>query len=220
MKRTEFLRQSSAPKARVVVKRKRTCKNKDCKARFVPDQPWIRHCSPDCGVVLGLLAVAKINAQKARAAARKVKADQRELAARKEVAKPLNYRLKKTEKAVNRYVRARDFFLGCCSCDKPSHWDGVWHASHFKSVGSNSVLRFHLWNISKGCDQCNLFKSGNVTEYEKRLVIRHGVDRVEWLKSQNGIKKYTAEWLIRAEKIFTKKAKRAEKRIKSNFLPA
>jgi hypothetical protein len=118
------------------------------------------------------------------------------------------------EKATNRCVRARDFFKGCVSCEKGAHWDGVWHASHFKSVGSNSKLRYNLWNIHKGCNECNIHHSGNIAEYEKRLVARIGPERVEWLKCQNGTVKYTAEYLERLTRVMNKKALRQEKRNK------
>lgn len=118
------------------------------------------------------------------------------------------------EKAVNRYVRARDFFDGCISCEKGSHWDGVWHASHYKSVGSNSRLRFNLHNIHKGCEQCNIHRAGNATEYRRRLEVKIGADRVEWLQCQNGVTKYTPEYLARLITVMNKKALRQEKRNK------
>jgi 5-methylcytosine-specific restriction endonuclease McrA len=159
-------------------------------------------CNPDCALIL---------ARKQREAKEK-----KEFARRKEEAKPLRHHLKEAEKAINLYVRLRDRHLGCISCNKPAHWDGQWHASHFKSVGSNSVLRYHLWNIHKACSECNLFMSGNIAEYERRLVLKIGADRVEWLKRQNGVKRYQPEYLIRLKKVFNKKSKRLLKKVALN----
>lgn len=164
-----------------------------------------------CGAVACAIAYGEKSQEKRLLIS--VKKERQETREKKAASMPLPKRLKLAEKAVNRYVRARDYYEGCCSCDKGSHWDGVWHASHFKSVGSNSRLRFNLWNINKGCDQCNYFKAGNITEYERRLTLKYGLERVEWLKCQNGVTDYSAEYLDRLTRIFNKKALRAEKRI-------
>ena len=95
----------------------------------------------------------------------------------------------------------------------PSHYDGIWTASHFKSVGSNSALRFNAWNIHKGCEQCNLFKSGNIAEYEKRLVLKVGSERVDWLKCHNRSREYSKEYLMRLQAIARRWIKRREKRL-------
>lgn len=158
------------------------------------------YCSPPC-----------LFEAKAKADEKKAKADYK---ARKQAAMPLSKRLAAAEKAVNRYVRARDYFLGCCSCEKGSHWDGQWHACHFKSVGSNSRLRYNLWNINKGCNECNVFMAGNLIAYEAHLVRKYGQQRVDWLKCQNGVTKYAPEYLDRLAKVFNKKALRKEKRNK------
>lgn len=165
-----------------------------CKTPFAKTS--MRHvaCSPSCAILI---------AQEVRK-----KAERKDIAKRKEESKPLRKLLKETETSVNKYVRVRDKDLGCISCEKPSHWDGQWHASHFKSVGSNSILRFNLWNIHKACSECNLFLSGNIAEYEKRLTLKIGAEKVDWLKSQNGVRRYEPEYLVRMKKIFNKKAKR------------
>jgi len=166
-------------------------------------------------VLCGAIACAIAYGEKSREKSLRIaaKAERADIRAQKEAGKSQQSRLKLAEKAVNRYVRARDYYLGCCSCDKGSHWDGVWHASHFRSVGSNSRLRYNLWNINKGCDQCNWFKAGNIASYEVRLSLKIGPDRVDWLKCQNGVTEYAPDYLDRMTRIFNKKALRAEKRI-------
>lgn len=206
-----MLRQSSPIQRKTPMKAKpnavRRCKT--CKAKHTSTDPRVEWCSEDCAVTL---ALKRLERHKAKEAAKRKKLEREATKERKEAATPIRTLLRQTEEAVNEYVRERDRFLGCISCFKPSHWDGLWTASHFKSVGSNSTLRYHLWNIHKGCSECNLFKSGNLVEYEKRLRLKIGNEKVEWLKCQSGLKKYTPEYLIRLKKIMRKKTRRLEKR--------
>lgn len=116
--------------------------------------------------------------------------------------------LREAQSAVNSYVRARDAGLGCVSCDKPSSWAGQWHASHFRSTGAASSVRFNLWNIHKSCSVCNNFKSGNLGEYTPRLRAKIGDEKVDWLYAQNTPVTYSVEYLQRLKKVFTKKTKR------------
>lgn len=211
MKRSGFLRVSpDVDRLTVKVERKpKTRKCKVCRNPFeVRNMMTHKCCSDDCAVSLALKLLAEKKAKEARAE-RKRQADL------KAESRPLSKRLALAEKAVNRYVRARDYFLGCCSCEKGAHWDGQWHACHFKSVGSNSRLRYNLWNINKGCNECNVFMAGNLIAYEAHLVKKYGQERVDWLKCQNGVTKYAPEYLDRLARVFNKKALRAEKRIAS-----
>lgn len=194
MKRSSLRMTPSATRLTVKPK-KRKCVV--CQQPFEKRSMSHKACSPACALT--------------HAAEIREKAERKKLKIQKEAIKPLQQRLKDAEKAVNEYVRVRDRNHGCISCDKPAHWDGQWHASHFKSVGSNSALRFNLWNIHKACSQCNLFLSGNIAEYERRLALKIGADKVEWLKTQNGVKRYTPEYLERLKKIFKKKARRTTK---------
>jgi hypothetical protein len=204
MQRTALLR--AEPKPATGKPKARKCKA--CRAPYQPDpkRPFINWCSVACGAILAEQKLAKQKAAKAKA---ERAADRK----RKEEGMPLKDRLKATEKLVNRCVVLRDWFDGCISCHMPSHYDGIWTASHFKSVGSNSALRFNLWNIHKGCEQCNLFKSGNITEYERRLLLKIGPERVDWLKNHERSRVYTAEYLIRLSAVARKWIKRREKRL-------
>ena len=119
---------------------------------------------------------------------------------------------KEAQEQVNRYVRLRDHHLGCISCDKPASWPGQWHASHFRSVGAASAVRFHLWNIRKSCSVCNNWKSGNLSEYEPRLRALIGDERVDWLRAQNQRAEYSVAYLQRLKAVFAKRAVRARRR--------
>ena len=169
-----------------------------CESMFTPVRPMQAVCSPIC-------------------AARKVKADKvkerKTLAKRKEDAKPRAKWLEECQEIINKYVRLRDRHLPCCSCDRPASWDGQWHASHYRSVGAASAVRFNLWNIHKGCSICNRRLSGNIANYRPRIIERIGMERHEWLMAQNGIVRYDIEYLKRLKAVMSRKLRRLEKRI-------
>lgn len=148
----------------------------------------------------------------AKRAERKIRKREREEAKeRREKLKTRSDYLREAQEVINRYVRLRDRDLGCVSCDKPPTWGGQWHASHFRSVGSCSALRFHLWNIHKSCSVCNNWKSGNLIEYEPRLRAKIGNEKVDWLRTQNQPTEYSIEYLIRLKKVFLRKIKRTNR---------
>jgi len=124
---------------------------------------------------------------------------------RKMEVKPLSYWMKRAQNVVNRYVRVRDANLPCISCGRPPEWGGQWHASHFRSVGAASNLRFNLKNIHKSCSICNSHLSGNIMHYRPALIEKIGYSEVERLESDNSIKKYSVEYLKKIERVFKKK---------------
>lgn len=136
------------------------------------------------------------------------KAERKEIKARKEKIKNPSQLAKDAEHYVNRYVRLRDANCGCVSCDRPASWDGQWHASHLKSVGANSALRFHLWNIHKACSICNKELSGNIGAYLERLPARIGQERFEFIKNHPRERRYTRDYLIRLKQVFQRMCKR------------
>lgn len=177
---------------------------KACKTAFMPIRPMQRVCSPLCALTIA----REVNAKKAKT----VKAiERRSDKAKLEKLKSRATWAREAQTAVNRYVRLRDAALGCVSCDKPASWDGQWHASHFRSVGAATAVRFHLWNIHKSCSVCNNWKSGNLSEYEPRLREKIGHEKVDWLRTQNQLSAFTVDYLKRLKQIFTKRAKRIER---------
>lgn len=131
---------------------------------------------------------------------------------RKEAIKPRQRWLAECQAIANKIVRLRDAHLGCCSCDRPASWNGQWHASHLRSVGAASAVRFHLWNIHKGCSICNNHLSGNLAEYLPRIRARIGDDKVDWLYTQNHRVTYDVEYLKRFKAVMGKRLRRMEKR--------
>jgi hypothetical protein len=150
--------------------------------------------------------------QSAKKEAKDAKIKRQEYREAKVKAKSRGQWLKEAQVVINRYVRLRDSKLGCVSCDKPATWNGQWHASHFRSVGAASSVRFNLWNIHKSCSVCNNWKSGNLSEYEPRLRAKIGDEKVNWLRTQNKLSNYQTDYLKRLIDIFKRKIKYIEKR--------
>jgi hypothetical protein len=155
--------------------------------------------------VCGYRCARKVPVIARKAGAAKSRADKERMKTRAQWAK-------EAEAVVNRYVRLRDHDNGCVSCDRPASWGGQWHASHFRSVGAASSIRFHLWNIHKACSICNNWQSGNLSEYEPRLRALIGDAKVDWLRAQNQAVTYSVDYLKRLKSVFARKAKRAERR--------
>jgi 5-methylcytosine-specific restriction endonuclease McrA len=120
--------------------------------------------------------------------------------------------LTEAQAAVNAYVRIRDRGKPCVSCGKPDNGTHQRHASHYRSVGACSSLRFNLKNVYASCQQCNTSKSGNLLEYRIRLKARYGESLVEWLESQNEPKRYETDYLIRLRDVFRKRVNQLKKR--------
>lgn len=180
-------------------------KCKECKTPFIPSRPLQAVCSPVCGLTM---ARAKREKDEAKAKAAERKADR----VKKEALKSRKQWLDECQAIVNKYVRLRDRDLPCCSCDRPASWDGQFHASHLRSVGAASAVRFHLWNIHKGCSICNNHLSGNIGDYLPRIRARIGNDKVDWLYTQNQLASYDIPYLRRLKAVMSKKVRRLEKR--------
>jgi len=181
---------------------------KHCQGMFFPRNSMDKACSPDCAIAL--IGTDPKTVARAQKLVKKEEAERTK--ARKEKIKTRQQWLAEVQTVVNKYVRLRDKDLPCCSCERPSSWDGQWHASHFRSVGAASSVRFHLWNIHKGCSICNNHKSGNLEGYRPRLIEKIGADKVDWLMEQNELARYDIEYLKRLKAVITKKLKRLEAR--------
>jgi hypothetical protein len=94
--------------------------------------------------------------------------------------------------ACHAYIKARDIGRSCICCERPlgKNYD----SGHFIPDGSSSFLRYHEDNIHSQSVYCNRYKSGNPAEYEKRLRIKIGDERVEYLlANKNRTVKRTSE---------------------------
>lgn len=181
------------------------CAVRGCRKPFVPAQPFQSWCSPECGVT-----IARDKQQKERTALAKI--ERKAIREAKERIKPRSDYLKEAQAAINRYVRLRDAHLGCVSCDRPSTWQGQWHASHYRSRGAAPHLRFSLHNIHKACSICNNHLSGNIMGYRPELVRRIGAQGVEALEASQVRADFTIDYLKRLKRVFAEKARRLELR--------
>ncbi|WP_395603761.1 recombination protein NinG [Pseudomonas sp. B21128] len=172
----------------LTVKRSRPkkCRVAECRATFVPAQPFQTWCSPDCAV-----AIIRQRQEKQRKSF--AQRERREIKVRKEKLKSRADHMKDTQKAFNAWVRERDANLPCISCGR--HHPGKYDAGHYRTVKSNPALRFEPLNCHKQCVPCNQHLSGNIVNYRVELVKRVGIDQVEWLEGPHDAKKYTIEEL-------------------------
>jgi hypothetical protein len=166
-------------------------------------------CSPDCAYKL-------VEQKKAKKATKDIKDKEKELRKHlkesKEKLKTKGQLAKEAQAAFNKYVRLRDKDLPCISCGR--HHQGQYHAGHYRSVGSAPHLRFNLWNNNRQCAPCNTHLSGNLINYRMNLIKKIGEDKVDWLESANFSNKYSAEYLRRLKRLFSKKAALCTKRFR------
>lgn len=186
-------------------KQPRPKKCRVCTETYTPSKPLQVVCSPSCA----LLHVAR-KRERERKALDQI--ERKAIREAKERVKPRSDYLKEAQAAINRYVRLRDAHLGCVSCDRPSAWQGQWHASHYRSRGAAPHLRFNLHNIHKACSICNNHLSGNIMGYRPELVRRIGAQRVEALEASQVRADFTIDYLKRLKRVFAEKARRLELR--------
>lgn len=179
-------------------------KCKACGRAYSPVRSLQVVCSPLCAIEFA----KKAKARKEAVACREERKAIREA---REKAKTRADHMREAQAAVNAYIRIRDANDPCISCDRPASWDGQWHASHYRSVGSNPSLRFNVFNINRACSICNNYLSGNIIEYRPRLIEKIGIERVELLERDHPAKKYDIEYLKRIKRIFNERTRRLRK---------
>ncbi|RTP45014.1 hypothetical protein EKN37_21075 [Enterobacter hormaechei] len=200
-------------------------KCKVCGEYFVPKfhDIRIRWCSPEHGAIL---AMEEREKEKVKAAAKRIKEQKEaEKAGRKrrqekrESLKSKSRWDKEAQSAFNRYIRIRDEGKECVSCGNPllgksNYLTGsAIDASHYRSRGAASHLKFNVFNVHSACTRCNRQLSGNAVEYRIRLIERIGLERVERLESDNEPRRFDIPYLQRIKSIFTRKARALEKRL-------
>ncbi|MFV0894410.1 recombination protein NinG [Pseudomonas kurunegalensis] len=184
------------------------CKAPGCGKLFKPTMTTQKVCSIACAK-----AMAKDPKLQKIAAKAITKQARQDLQERREKLKSRAEYAKEAQAAINRYVRLRDAHLGCVSCSKPASWQGQWHCSHFRSVGAAPHLRFNLWNMNKSCSACNNFLSGNIMAYRPALIEKIGQAKVDWLECNSEVARHDIPYLKRVKAVFSKKARRLEKRL-------
>lgn len=103
----------------------------------------------------------------------------------KESIRNKSYYEKLLQTEINAIVRLIDNDKGCVSCDHGWTKEATrqFHSGHRFSIGSNSTLRFNVFNIYKQCSICNNWKSGNEREYDKGIIEFYGLETLEYIKS-------------------------------------
>lgn len=114
---------------------------------------------------------------------------------------------KKAQASFNAFIRERDKGNPCISCGKPDNGQHQRHASHYRSVGACSSLRYDERNVHASCSVCNNYLSGNLANYRVAMIEKFGSDLVEWLESQPKSFKWTREMLEDIEKQYKLKLK-------------
>ena len=154
-------------------------KCKICGQEFKPFTSLAVCCSLECSIMLVHLK----NYQDKKKAFRKRKAEYNKT--------DLKYQRIRAQKVFNLYIRERDLALPCISCQR--HHTGQFHAGHYRTTKAAPQLRFNEDNCNKQCQPCNVHLSGNIGEYRINLIKKIGLERVEALENNHGIKKYTLE---------------------------
>lgn len=139
-----------------------------CGEGFMPFRTTQKVCGTSCAISLGKSNIQKQNA----------KAWQKEKKIRKEKLKTQSDWLQDLQKVFNEFIRISQKGSKCISCENPNPSD----AGHYRSVGAHPELRFEEKNVNLQCRKCNGYWGGNLIEYRKGLIIKYGVEVVEWLE--------------------------------------
>lgn len=110
----------------------------------------------------------------------------------------LGWLLAAAQKRVNKYVRLRDSeggFFKCISCDKVLPISSL-NAGHFYPVGHYQSVRFNLDNVWSQCEQCNLYKSGNLAPYGFNLRRKIGEQRFADLEKAANMQNFKWDRLL------------------------
>ena len=118
--------------------------------------------------------------------------------------------LESVQVSCHKYIRERDKWKPCISCEKP--WSKTFQAGHYYPAGKYSLLRFNEYQINGQCKECNLMKEGNFKAYGLNLIKKIGNEMFfEILKIAGKEKKIVHSWdresLIEIEKYYKTKLK-------------
>lgn len=180
---------------------------KCCPEKFIPRNSLQTVCSPKCAIQLA-------NQLSERKQKRLEKEQRDDLRARREKLKTKSDWAKEAQVAVNRYIFWRDFGRPCIACGRQLNYGvrgGAVDASHYRSRGSASHLRYNVFNIHAGCVRCNRELSGNLIPFRINLIEKIGANRVEVLEHDNTPRKFDIDYLKRVKAIFTRRARHFEK---------
>lgn len=126
-------------------------------------------------------------------------------------ANDIQHQHKLTQSTVNRLCLLLDQGKPCISCGRPDQGGRMRNASHFKSRGANSFLRYDLRGLHASCVPCNLYQSGNIEGYRSGLIERYGSAIVDYLDTAPRVKAWTAPELIQMRSEVSEEIRRLER---------
>ncbi|WP_407732768.1 recombination protein NinG [Pseudocitrobacter faecalis] len=194
-----------------------------CSTEYTPRSSLQKVChNYKCALEFNRQRDAEIAAREKRKREREQSSDLRQ---RKEALKTRAEWEREAQAAFNRYIRMRDMYHECIShpgklISNSNYITGsAVDASHYRSRGAASHLRFNVFNVHAACTRCNRQLSGNAVEYRIRLIERIGQERVERLEADNEPRKFDIDYLKRVKSIFTRRARHYEK-LRKRYLEA
>ncbi|AXU94227.1 hypothetical protein CI789_02680 [Erwinia persicina] len=204
-----------------VIKKPKPRKPKKCPICSNEYLPW-SSTQKTCNEIPCAMAFAKKQAAEktVREIRKQEKLQRDDLRERRERLKGIAEWQKEAQAAFNRYIRWRDYYRPCVSCGGELQHRGNYttgsavDASHYRSRGAASHLKFNVFNVHSACTRCNRQLSGNAVEYRIRLIERIGIALVERIESDNTPRKFTIDYLKRVKAIFTRRARHYEKQRK------
>lgn len=186
-----------------------------CSTEYIPRSSLQKVChNYKCAIAFNKKRDEEIAAREQRKQERLQRDDLRQ---RREKLKGVAEWQKEAQTAFNRYIRWRDYFCECASCGgqligSSNYLTGsAVDASHYRSRGAASHLKFNVFNVHSACTRCNRQLSGNAVEFRMRLIRRIGLERVERLEADNTPRKFDIPYLQRVKSIFTRRARHYEK---------
>lgn len=186
-----------------------------CFTEYIPRSSLQKVCHDwHCAIEFNKQRDAEIAAREIR---KQEKLQRDDLRQRRERLKGIAEWQKEAQAAFNRYIKFRDFNKDCVSCGSTLQHSGNYttgsavDASHYRSRGAASHLKFNLFNVHLSCTRCNRQLSGNAVEYRIRLINRIGLSLVERVEADNTPRKFDIDYLKRVKAIFTRRARHYEK---------
>lgn len=183
----------------------RKCRNRKCRAIFVPVRPLQTVCGPLCALDL-------IEQRKAKQAEQQAKVERKDIKARKQKLKTRRDYINEAQRAFNAFIRERDktkecICCGLSLCGESSATGGNFDCGHYRSVGSASHLRFDERNAHGQRKQCNRYGAGRAVDYRIGLISRIGLEAVEALEADQEPRKHTIEELVAIRDTYRAKLK-------------
>lgn len=177
-----------------------------CKRKLEPGQ----RIHPECIAPWAEAQEAKAQRTREKQARMQARVEKAKLRQAREKAKTNGQRKKEAQEALNRWVvHVRDKDLPCISCGR--HHQGQYHGGHYRSRGSAPHLALDPRNVHKQCSPCNLHLHGNLIEYRKGLIERHGLEFVEALEADQEPRHYSPQDLEAIKTTYRQKLKTGSK---------